>query len=68
MADYTAGAISMDIDTQVLAALTLVLAKQMRAEALAAGKQLTADPVREAAALIQSQTAAISGLFGIRQF
>lgn len=52
----------------LLTALTLVLAKQLRAEAAAAGNPMTADPIVEAVTLIQQQRVPITGRFGVRHF
>jgi hypothetical protein len=55
-------------DQLLLTALTLVLAKQIRAEKAAQGHQLTDDPIDEAVALIQQQRVPITGRFGVRHF
>ncbi len=55
-------------DELILTALTLILAKQIQAEAFASGKQMTSDPIDEAAHLIQQQRVPITGRFGLRQF
>ena len=55
-------------DQLLLTALTLVLAKQIRAEKAARGHQLTADPIEDAVTLIQQQRVPITGRFGVRHF
>jgi hypothetical protein len=61
--------VTMNEDQQLLlTALTLVLAKQLRAEAAAAGQPMTADPIDEAVTLIQQQRVPITGRFGVRHF
>jgi hypothetical protein len=42
-------------DEFILTALTLILAKQIQAEALASGREITSDPVDQATHLIQQQ-------------
>jgi hypothetical protein len=59
----------MDEDQQLLlTALTLVLAKQIRAEAAAAGQEMNADPIDQAVDLIRQQRMPITGRFGVRHF
>jgi hypothetical protein len=61
--------VPMNEDQQLLlTALTLVLAKQLRAEAAAAGHQMTADPIDQAVDLIKQQRVQITGRFGVRHF
>jgi hypothetical protein len=61
--------VSMNEDDQILlTALTAVRAKQIRAEKLATGHQLTADPIDDAVNLIKQQRAPITGRFGVRHF
>jgi hypothetical protein len=55
-------------DQMLLTALTLVLAKQIRAEKLAAGHQMTADPIDDAVNLIKQERVPITGRFGVRHF
>jgi hypothetical protein len=56
-------------DELILTALTLILAKQIQAEALASGREITtSDPVDQATHLIQQQRIPITGRFGLRHF
>jgi hypothetical protein len=55
-----------ETDQFLLTALTLVLAKQLRVEALARGTQMTADPIDDAVHLIQQQRLPVTGRFGVR--
>jgi hypothetical protein len=55
-------------DQLLLTALTLVLAKQIRAEKLATGHRMTADPIDDAVNLIKQQRIPITGRFGVRHF
>jgi hypothetical protein len=56
----------MEDDQLMLTALTLVLAKQIRAEAAAADHRMTADPIDQAVDLIKQQRFPITGRFGVR--
>jgi hypothetical protein len=59
----------MDETNQLLlTALTLILAKQIRAESAAAGVEMTADPVNEAVQLIQQHRMPATGRFGVAHF
>jgi hypothetical protein len=61
--------VGMNEDDQLLlTALTLVLAKQIRAEKAAAGHQTAADPIDEAVDLIKQQRVPVTGRFGARHF
>jgi hypothetical protein len=55
-------------DELIVTALTLILAKQIQAEALASGREITSDPVDQATDLIQQQRLPITGRFGLRHF
>jgi hypothetical protein len=55
-------------DEFILTALTLILARQILAEALASGREITSDPVDQATHLIQQQRIPITGRFGLRHF
>jgi hypothetical protein len=55
-------------DELILTALTLILAKQIQAEALASGRETTFNPVDQATHLIQQQRIPITGRFGLRHF
>jgi hypothetical protein len=55
-------------DQLVLTALTLVLAKQIKAEVAASGQQAPTDPIEEAVNQIKQQRVAISARFGVRHF
>lgn len=59
----------MDETNQLLlTALTLVLAKQMRAEAAGAGTEMATDPIAEAVLLIQQQRIPLTARFAVRHF
>ena len=53
-------------DQLLLTALTLVLAKQIRAEKLATGHEMTADAIDDAVNLIKQHRVPITGRFGVR--
>jgi hypothetical protein len=55
-----------DTNRLLLTALTLVLAKQIRAESAARGTPMTADPINEAVDLIRQQCPPVTGRFGVR--
>jgi hypothetical protein len=58
--------VPMNEDHQLLlTALTLVLAKQIRAEAAAADQPMTADPIEDAVNLIKQHRVPITGRFGV---